>query len=61
MQSVHSVHLLDELVKGVPAQCVHLDECLQSVEEKEGSGVVLHFKNGMTAMTDGVIGADRYP
>ena len=58
MQSVHRAHFLDELVTGVPAGCAHFNKRLQALEEKEGSGVVLHFKDGTTATADAVIGAD---
>ena len=58
MQSVHRAHFLDELVKGVPPGCAHFNKRLISLEEKEGSGVVLHFKDGTTATADAVIGAD---
>lgn len=58
MQSVHRAHFLDELVKGLPAERAHFNKRLQSIEDKEGSGVVLHFKDGTTATTDAVIGAD---
>ena len=58
MRSVHRAHFLDELVKGVPAGCAHFNKRLLTLEEKEGSGVVLHFKDGTTATADAVIGAD---
>ena len=58
MQSVHRAHFLDELVKGVPADRAHFNKRLQSIEDKEDSGVVLHFKDGTTATADAVIGAD---
>lgn len=58
MQSVHRAHFLDELVKGVPAGRAHFNKRLQSIEEKPGSGVLLHFKDGTTATADAVVGAD---
>ena len=58
MQSVHRAHFLDELVKGVPTERAHFNKRLQSVEDKEGSGVVLHFKDGTTVTADAVVGAD---
>lgn len=58
MQSVHRAHFLDELVKGVPAERAHFNKRLQSIEDKDDSGVVLHFKDGTTATADAVIGAD---
>ncbi|KAM0794820.1 hypothetical protein BDR22DRAFT_814573 [Usnea florida] len=58
MQSVHRAHFLDELVKGVPPGCAHFNKRLISLEEKEGGGIVLHFKDGTTATADAVIGAD---
>lgn len=59
MQSVHRAHFLDELVKGVPAERVHFNKRLQSIEDKEGrEEVVLHFKDGTAATADAVIGAD---
>lgn len=58
MQSVHRAHFLDELVKGVPADRAHFNKRLQSLENNEGSGVVLHFKDGTTTTADAVIGAD---
>lgn len=58
MQSVHRAHFLDELVRGVPAERAHFNKRLQSIEDKEGSGVILHFKDGTTATADAVIGAD---
>ena len=57
-QSVHRAHFLGELVKGVPAECAHFNKRVQSIEEREGGGVVLHFKDGTTALADAVIGAD---
>lgn len=58
MQSVHRARFLDELVKGIPAERAHFNKRLQSIEEKEGSGVVLHFKDGSTTTADAVVGAD---
>lgn len=58
MQSVHRARFLDELVKGVPPERAHFNKRLQSLEEEEGSGIVLHFKDGTTATVDAVIGAD---
>ena len=58
MQSVHRAHFLDALVKGVPAERAHFNKRLQSIEDKEGSGVVLHFKDGTTTIADAVVGAD---
>ncbi|CAD6572401.1 MAG: hypothetical protein ASARMPRED_005321 [Alectoria sarmentosa] len=58
MRSVHRAHFLDELVKGVPAERAHFNKRVQSIEEKEGSPVLLHFKDGTTATADAVIGAD---
>lgn len=58
MQSVHRAHFLDELVKAVPAQRAHFNKRLQTIEEKDGSPVVLYFKDGTTATADIVIGAD---
>ena len=58
LQSVHRAHFLDELVKGVPAGHAHFNKRLESIEDREGSGIVLHFKDGTTATADAVIGAD---
>lgn len=58
MQSVHRAHFLDELVKGVPAERAHFNKRLHSIQDREGSGVTLHFKDGTTATADAVIGAD---
>ena len=58
MQSLHRAHFLDELVKGVPSERAHFNKRLQSIEEKEDSTVVLHFKDGTTATADALIGAD---
>lgn len=58
MQSVHRAHFLDELVKGVPAGRTHFNKRLQSIEDREGSGVALHFSDGTAAAADAVIGAD---
>lgn len=58
MRSVHRAQFLDELVKGVPAERAHFNKRLQSTEEKEGGGVLLHFKDGTTATADAVVGAD---
>ena len=58
MRSVHRAHFLDELVRGVPTERAHFNKRVQSIEEKEGSPVVLHFKDGTTATADAVIGAD---
>ncbi|CAF9919798.1 MAG: hypothetical protein ALECFALPRED_001302 [Alectoria fallacina] len=58
MRSVHRAHFLDELVRGVPTERAHFNKRVQSIEEKQGSPVVLHFKDGMTATADAVVGAD---
>lgn len=58
MRSVHRAHFLDELVKGVPAERAHFNKRVQSIEEKEGSPVILHFKDGTTVTADAVVGAD---
>lgn len=58
MRSVHRAHFLDELVKEVPTERAHFNKRVQSIEEKLGSGIVLHFKDGTTATADAVIGAD---
>ena len=58
MQSVHRAHFLDELVKGVPAGRAHFNKRLRSIEDKNGSGVVIHFKDGTTTTADALIGAD---
>ena len=58
MQSVHRAHFLDELVKAVPAQRAHFNKRLQTIEDKDGSPVALHFSDGTSATADVVIGAD---
>ena len=58
MQSVHRAQFLDELVKGVPSERAHFNKRLRSIEDSEGSGIVLHFADGTTARADAVIGAD---
>ena len=58
MQSVHRAYFLDELVNAVPAQRAHFNKRLETIVDKPGEEVVLHFKDGTLATTDAVIGAD---
>ena len=58
MQSVHRADFLDELVKAVPTQRAHFNKCLQKIEDKAGSPVVMRFSDGTSATADVVIGAD---
>ena len=58
MQSVHRAHFLDELVKLVPAQRAHFNKRLETIEDVPEKEVILHFRDGTTASTDAVIGAD---
>ncbi|CAF9924864.1 MAG: hypothetical protein ALECFALPRED_002851 [Alectoria fallacina] len=57
-QSVHRAHFLDELVKSVPSQRAHFNKRVDSLKDKQGGPVVVHFKDGTTAIADAVIGAD---
>ncbi|CAD6591824.1 MAG: hypothetical protein ASARMPREDX12_005454 [Alectoria sarmentosa] len=57
-QSVHRAHFLDELVKSVPTQRAHFNKRVDSLEDKQGGPVVVHFKDGTIATADAVIGAD---
>ena len=57
-QSVHRAHFLDELVKSVPTQRAHFNKRVESLEDKQGGPVVVHFKDGTMATADAVIGAD---
>lgn len=57
-QSVHRAHFLDELVKIVPPERAHFNKRVDSLEEKQGGPVSIHFKDGTTATADAVIGAD---
>ena len=58
MQSVHRADFLEELVKAVPAQRAHFNKCVQEIEDKDGSPVVMRFSDGTSATADVVIGAD---
>ena len=58
MQSVHRADFLDELVKAVPAERAHFKKCLQKIEDKDGSPIVMRFSDGTSVTADVVIGAD---
>jgi salicylate hydroxylase len=57
-QSVHRAKFLDELVKLVPSEIAHFGKRLTGIDEEEGKGVVLHFKDETSVTADCVIGAD---
>ena len=58
MQSMHRARFLDKLVEGIPKERTHLRKRLVKVEDKDSGGVILHFKDGTTAVADAVIGAE---
>ena len=60
MQSCHRAHFVNDLVKAVPADRVHMSKRLVSIEDKPGSDepVFLQFADGTSATADAVIGAD---
>ena len=58
MRSVHRAQFLEELVKTVPAQCVHFNKRLYDLEETEVDNVTLHFEGGTTVTVDVAIGLD---
>lgn len=60
LQSVHRARFLDALVNLIPQQRAHFGKRLINIEDKsaEGGRVVLRFKDGTSATTDAVIGAD---
>ena len=60
LQSVHRARFLDALVNLIPKQRAHFGKRLTDIEDKtaEGGRVVLRFKDGTSATTDAVIGAD---
>lgn len=58
MQSVHRADFLDELVKAVPTQRAHFNKCLEKIEDKDGSPIVIRFSDGTSVTADVLIGAD---
>ena len=58
MQSMHRARFLDKLVEGIPKERAHLKKRLVKIEDKDSGGVILHFKDGTTAVADAVIGAE---
>ncbi|KAK0507039.1 hypothetical protein JMJ35_010497 [Cladonia borealis] len=59
MQSMHRARFLDKLVEGIPQERAHLQKRLIKIEDKDSDGgVILHFKDGTTAVADAVIGAE---
>lgn len=55
---VHRAAFLKELLAGVPAERMHPDKKLVSVEKKEDGSLILHFADGTTHACDVLIGAD---
>ena len=56
---MHRARFLDKLVEGIPQERAHLQKRLVKIEDKDSDGgVVLHFKDGTTAVADAVIGAE---
>ena len=58
MQSTHRARFLDKLVEGIPKERAHLKKRIDEIEDKDSGGVILHFKDGTTAVADAVIGAE---
>ena len=63
MQSVHRAHFLNELIALIPAQRAHFGKRLVRITDNndsnnDNSRVTIHFKDGTTALTNAVIGAD---
>ena len=58
MQSMHRARFLEKLVEGIPKERAHLKKRLVKIEDKDSGGVILHFKDGTTAVADAVIGAE---
>ena len=58
MRSVHRAHFLGELIKEVPAECVHFNKRLLDLEETEEDTVTLHFDDGTSVTADVAIGVD---
>lgn len=58
MQSMHRARFLDKLVEGIPKERAHLKKRLVKIEDNDSGGVVLHFKDGTSAVPDAVIGAE---
>lgn len=59
--SVHRAHLLDELVRLLPADTASFGKALVKIEEtdeKEGGEVNLYFTDGSTAIASAIIGCD---
>jgi len=55
--TMHRAHLLEALLGAVPTECLHLEHCLESLEQ-DGRGVRLSFANGKRVTADVVLGAD---
>lgn len=55
---VHRAAFLKELLAGVPAERMHANKRLATVEKKEDGSFVLHFADGETHACDVLIGAD---
>lgn len=51
-------HFLDKLVKLVPSNCAPFNKRVNSLQDKQGDPVALHFKDGTTSNANAVIGAD---
>ena len=58
MQSTHRARFLEKLVEGIPKERAHLKKRIDKIEDKDSGGVILHFKDGTTAVADAVIGAE---
>lgn len=58
MQSMHRARFLDKLVESIPKERAHLNKRLVKIEDKDSGGVILHFKDGTTAIADAVVGAE---
>lgn len=58
MQSTHRARFLEKLVEGIPKERAHLRKRIDKIEDKDSRGVILHFKDGTTAVADAVIGAE---